>query len=362
MINYLSILLLLFLYQPLIAQESLSQTEKRILRVGYTSAPPFIIQDGNRLEGINIWLWERVAQDLGLEYEIVQMGFSDMLDSLKTGGIDVSVNPLTITSERSKHMEFTHSFFASNSTIAISETSSLQKLTQFLHGFFNRNFIKGIGVLLIIIFLFGISAWFFERKKNPLHFRPGPKGIWDGLWWAAVTLTTVGYGDKAPKSKSGKITALMLMFGGLLFISGLTASIASSLTVNKLTSSPDSFNEFKELPVGSIRNSSANGFLKDHFFKDIRTYDGVTLGLLDLKNKKIDAFLYDEPILKYRIKKDSSLVNIQLLPVKFDVQFYAFGLPKDKIALEQFISQKILEIIETQEWQIILNEYGLTEI
>lgn len=72
--------------------------------------------------------------------------------------------------------------------------------------------------------------------------------------------------------------------------------------------------------------------------------------------------MYDEPILKYRIQEDSTLNKLQILPVKFDVQFYAFGLAKDNVALEQAISQRILEIMETQEWEVVLNEFGLTEL
>lgn len=338
------------------------QEIKDTLLVGYTTAPPFIIQSNGGLEGINIWLWKGVAKDLNLEYKMIQMGFSEMLDSLSSGGIDVSINPLTITSERNRNMLFTDSFYASNSTIAVADVSSFQKLAQFIKGFFNQNFLKGLLVLLLIIFLFGMVGWYFERKENQAHFRSGYRGIWDGVWWSAVTLTTVGYGDKAPKTRMGKIAALVLMFGGLLFISGLTASIASSLTVTQLNSNPEGFNEFKNRPVGSITNSSTVQFLKEHFFKDVKTYDGVVLGLNGVKNGEIEAFMYDEPILKYRIQEDSTLNTLQVLPVKFDVQFYAFGLAKDKVGLEEKISQRILEIMETQEWQIILNEFGLTEL
>jgi polar amino acid transport system substrate-binding protein len=335
---------------------------KATIKVGYTSAPPFIVQDEKQLEGINLWLWERVAADLNLEYEMVQMDFSTMLDSLETGGIDISINPLTITSERNRKMLFTDSFYASNSTIAVANVSSFQKFIQFIKSFFNQNFLKGLLVLLLIIFLFGLVGWYFERKENGDHFRKGYRGIWDGIWWSAVTLTTVGYGDKAPKTRMGKIAALVLMFGGLLFISGLTASIASSLTVNQLNSSPDGFNEFKERTVGTITNSSASQFLKDHFFKDVKSYDGVIPGLAGLNAGEVSAFMYDEPILKYRIQEDSTLNTLQVLPVKFDVQFYAFGLSKNRSELEQTISQRILEIMETQEWQVVLNEYGLTEL
>lgn len=352
------ILFFLFVLSPLSAQVE----QDSILKVGFTSAPPFIIQNGDDLKGINIWLWKRTAKELGLQYELIPMEFSKMLKALESGEIDVSINPLTITGERSRRMEFTHTFYASNSTIAVSEPSTYQKTIQFLESFFNLNILKGLGLLLAIIFTFGFLGWTFERRENPEQFRTGGRGIWDGLWWSAVTLTTVGYGDKAPKTRMGKVAALVLMFGGLLFISGLTASIASSLTVNQLNSDPDSFNEFKERAVGSVRNTETRAFLRARFFKNVREFDDVTSGLYALKKNEIEAFIYDEPILKYRMQQDSALASLTILPVKFDVQFYAFGIAKQRIYLEQRISQKILEIAETNQWQVLLNEYRLTEL
>jgi len=339
-----------------------AQITQDTLVVGYTTAPPFIVQEGELLEGINIWLWERTAADLNLNYKLVRMEFREMLDALKKGEIDVSINPLTVTSERSKAFEFTSSYYAAHSTIAISEASTFEKFTGFLRNFFNQDFLKGLLVLLLIIFGFGILGWFFERKENPEHFRNSGRGIWDGVWWSAVTLTTVGYGDKAPRTKMGKISALILMFGGLLFISGLTASIASSLTVNQLSNSPEGFMEFKERKVGTIANSGAMEYLNKHFFKDVQGYSGVVSGVQDLKDGKITAFMYDEPILKYRIQEDPDLINLQLLPVKFDVQFYSFGIATKRAELEKDISQHILSITETQEWEVVLNEFGLTDI
>ncbi len=355
------ILLGLILFGCFTAFSQQHQTMQDTLSVGYTSAPPFIVENGSSLSGINVWLWKKVADDLDLNYRLVPMAFSDMLDSLESGGVDVSINPLTITSKRSKVMEFTHSFYASNSTIAVAERSSYQKLLSYLKGFFNQNFLKGLLVLLLIIFLFGLIGWYFERKEDQ-QFRKGYRGIWDGVWWSAVTLTTVGYGDKTPKTRMGKIAALVLMFGGLLFISGLTASIASSLTVTQLNSNPDGFHAFKERSIGTIKNSSSNSFLNEHFFKDIQLFEAVVPGLNQLRDGEIEAFMYDEPIMKYRIQEDSTLAKLQLLPVRFDVQFYAFGLAKHNTALEQMVSQRILEIMETQEWQLVLNEYGLTEL
>ena len=331
------------------------------LIVGYTTAPPFIVQNNDELQGINIWLWTKVADEIDQPYVLKNMEFAEMLNALRKGEIDISINPLTITSDRSEAMEFTHSYFASNATIAVAEASSLQKVIRFIKGFLNRNFLRGFVVLIMIIIVFGLAGWYFERRRNP-QFRRSYKGIWDGLWWSLVTLTTVGYGDKSPKSVRGKVTALILMFTGLLFISGLTASIASSLTVDRLSASETAFDAFKNRTVGSVQNTGSAEFLRDHFFRDIRLYDGVLSGLYDLRDQKIDAFIYDEPIMKYRMLQDSSLTDIELLPLKFDIQFYAFALPKDRDSLEQVISQKILEITETESWQIVLNEFNLSEL
>lgn len=111
----------------LISFSATSQLENDTLVVGYTSAAPFIVENGQNLEGLNVWLWKRVANNLNLNYILVPIEFSAMLDSIKIGSIDLSINPLTITNQRSKEMEFTHSFYASNATIVVSEVSSFDK-------------------------------------------------------------------------------------------------------------------------------------------------------------------------------------------------------------------------------------------
>jgi voltage-gated potassium channel len=51
--------------------------------------------------------------------------------------------------------------------------------------------------------------------------------LWDGVWWAVVTVTTVGYGDLYAVSVQGRLIGIVLMFTGIAFLSLLTASVAS---------------------------------------------------------------------------------------------------------------------------------------
>jgi voltage-gated potassium channel len=55
------------------------------------------------------------------------------------------------------------------------------------------------------------------------------KSFWDGVWWSAVTVTTVGWGDIYPTSVASRILAIVLMVVGIAFLAVLTATIASYL-------------------------------------------------------------------------------------------------------------------------------------
>ena len=75
--------------------------------------------------------------------------------------------------------------------------------------------------------------------------------------------------------------------------------------------------------------------------------------------KEIEAFFYDEPILKYRIRHTEAFNDLETLPDKYRTQFYAFGLSKKRDTLEVQLSQKIMDIIERSEWQNTLKRYDL---
>jgi hypothetical protein len=55
-----------------------------------------------------------------------------------------------------------------------------------------------------------------------------------GIWWAASTVTTVGYGDVVPASGAGRLVAAVLMFGGVAALAFVTAIAASSIVVGEV--------------------------------------------------------------------------------------------------------------------------------
>ena len=85
---------------------------------------------------------------------------------------------------------------------------------------------------LMLVYLAACGIYYFEKDVQPENFG----SILDSMWWAVVTLTTVGYGDVYPETGGGKVfTALVTLIGvGLVAIpSGLLASALTEARVER---------------------------------------------------------------------------------------------------------------------------------
>ena len=79
---------------------------------------------------------------------------------------------------------------------------------------------RGLGLVTVAFFSLAVVAGVLHALFEGHH--PG-----EGLWWALVTLTTVGYGDFAPVTAAGRLTAAVLMLSGIGVLAFVTASIAA---------------------------------------------------------------------------------------------------------------------------------------
>ena len=105
---------------------------------------------------------------------------------------------------------------------------------------------------ILRIFIFGSRAWVGMRRLVNIDFllvygiglvivaatvvasvevteNASIHSFTDALWWAVVTITTVGYGDMVPVTVAGRAVGFILMLGGIAFFSGVTANLASYL-------------------------------------------------------------------------------------------------------------------------------------
>jgi voltage-gated potassium channel len=83
-------------------------------------------------------------------------------------------------------------------------------------------------ITLFLVVVAGAAQATFDANEFP--------SMWDGVWWAVVTATTVGYGDLYPTDVEGRIVGIVVMLLGIGFISVLTATVSSQFIQNDTNS------------------------------------------------------------------------------------------------------------------------------
>lgn len=343
------ILFVLFLAGNVLAAGSMPP-----LQVAIRDSAPFSYRDPTgEWRGIAVEIWEQVALANGWEYEYRPLSLAELLKAVQAGEVDVGVGALSITAERERAMSFTHSFFEGGVGIAVRRASpGFLSITRNL---ISLDFIKVLFALFLVLGFFGTVVWWFERRRNPGQFSTDPiKGLGDGLWWSAVTMTTVGYGDKAPTSLGGKLVALVWMFCAIVLISSFTAAFAHSLTVGAIESRIGGVEDLPRVRVGTIEGSTAAHILNQRGISH-RTESSVEALLEDLSTEKIDAVVFDQPVLHFRIREEER-EDLMVLPQKLSIEYYGFVLPQSSDLLRS-VNLPLLEFIHQADFRALNFHY-----
>ena len=104
-------------------------------------------------------------------------------------------------------------------------TSAVARPFGNLLAFLRREHLFRLAVVIVVLIVAGAGGltWFEEDRPFP-----------DAVWWAIVTLTTVGFGDIAPVSLGGRLIGVVLMFFGIGVLGMFTATIAGAFVEQRL--------------------------------------------------------------------------------------------------------------------------------
>ena len=327
----------------------------RLLIVGTKEVPPFAMKNSEGTwTGVSIDLWRQIATELNLPFEFQERDLQGLLGGVADGSLDLAVAALSITAEREEICDFSHPYYVTGLGIAIALKHRTPWLVV-LKKLFSLHYLKIVIGLCVLLLAIGTLIWWFEHKRNPEQFGGGTAaGIGSGFWWSAVTMTTVGYGDKAPITLWGRVVAITWMLLAIIIVSVFTATITSTLTVAHLDVPVKGPQDLPRVRVGAIADTTGEVYLRDHQISHT-SFKTALEGLGAIEAGAIEALVYDAPILRYLIQNEFK-GGLDVLPHTFNREDYGIALSKSSSLREQ-INRVLLEKIQGREWQDILHQY-----
>ena len=127
--------------------------------------------------------------------------------------------------------------------------------------------LSAIFILIILIIIAATGIFMIEGDAQPDEFGSIPRA----LWWATVTLTTVGYGDVVPTTVMGRILGIFIVITGI----GIAALPAGILASGFTTEVNRRRERYKAFIVGHLENGILSAEDKERLNK-IRTQLGIT--------------------------------------------------------------------------------------
>lgn len=346
-------LLLAFLVTLAAALPGGAQTAPdRTLRIGTMVAPPFAMlgADGS-WDGLSVALLAEVAARAGFRYQLVETDPAALIGEVAAGRLDGAIADIVPTPDAERMVDFTDSYFQGGLAVAVQSIQPIS-LLDLLKALASWEFRSVLYVLLGLTVVVGALVWAIERWRNPEFERPPARGLFSGFWWATVTMTTVGYGDKTPITVAGRLLGIVWMILTLGLVTLATAQLTAILTADRLNGGVSAVDELARMRVGALAAGPAIGPLQA-LRAEPELFATVPDGLNALAEGKIDAFVHNEAELTW----ETGLIGgVALAPIRFAPEVYAMALPVNS-ALREPINRAILDTVASPEWLGTLRYY-----
>ena len=300
----------------------------RTLKVGVSGSAPFVIQEEGGSSGISLQVWRRIAEDNNLSYRLIQQATPQKgILALNDGEIDLLVGPISVTPDRLNlpGVDFTQPYFIGKEGILLPLKPST--LLNRLQVFLGWAVLSSVLVLITVLLVVGSLIWLAERRGNSEQFPAKPlPGIASGMWFALVTLTTVGYGDKAPITRIGRGLTAIWMVTSLIAVSSLTASLASAFTLFLSGNTNDSITDPAQLSGqrAAVLEGTSGAELARQRNMRIVPAKTLTAAVDHVLMNRAEAVIFDRPAIRFHLKNNPELA-VQLAPFTLAEQTYGFA-------------------------------------
>ncbi|XP_057309219.1 uncharacterized protein LOC130647392 [Hydractinia symbiolongicarpus] len=202
-----------------------------------------------------------------------------------------------------------------------------------------------LGITVLLLTLAGVIMWILDTYWNEEEFpRTFLQGIAQGAWWAYITMTTVGYGDIAPRGIPGRIFAVIWIMGGLVIISIITGAISTALTIASLTNIENLYGA----KLGAINHTEEFKYGVSKA-ADMIAYNTFGEMLSAVEKGDIEGCLVDQYVVGYRTELQVLQKNSIL-----EQEDYYYGMVLGERLSDPFVRSEFKRWIEENEFTVEL--------
>jgi ABC-type amino acid transport substrate-binding protein len=328
------------------------------LRIAVYDVAPYGSVDAQGLySGVSVDLWRRVAEDLGLSYRFEPVRQMDaVLAGLENGAFDAAIGAITITPERLARVDFSYPAHRSGVAVAFpNKAGPIAAVGYYVTAV--RQHISLISVTLGLLVMTGVVVWGFERRRRVggENNDSAVASLFDGLYWAVVTMTTVGYGDKTPKTGGGRFIAVLWMLTSLALISLVSTTLVSSMTAARLESGPLAHDaDLTGKRLAAVASSSGAEYLDNQHLAYTK-YATLQEALTSLANGDSDAVVNSVGALEYMIS--TRFYGVIAMPSGLLAPAYmAFAMPHNS-PLKQQLDRAMVRVTGSPGWRSLEDSY-----
>jgi len=330
-----------FVFIVLAWATSSATAQTKALRVVIKPLAPFVMKQGTDYQGFSIDLWNEIAKRNGWHTDYVwRETVADLLDTVKTGGAEVGIAGISVTKDRDEQFDFSLPIFNSGLQIMTPEQASFSVM-DFLGTVFNAGLLRVLGVIALIVIAAGHVIWLIERRRDPDYPKAYLRGVWEGIWWAGVSVAKADFGERRPMSFFGRLSALIWVFSGIILIANFTAATTTSLTLQQIHGNINGVADLPGKRVMTVENTTAAHYLDDQHisYTSVKNIDDAYAAL---EQRQADAVVYDAPVLLY-YANSAGRGKVRVIGSIFKAEFYGIALPNGS-PLRKNIDRALLDI------------------
>ncbi len=329
------------------------------LRIGIHDKPPYAFRDSHgEWDGLSVALWKNMAALAEVEIEFVEMPFGEIIPAVAAGTLDGAAGEFEVTVDNEKLVDFTQPFLRTSVGVAVSGGAWHPDWWAIACDFFNWTLVQVLLAIFAGMFLVSLLIWHFEREHHVGHFKGGLTGFGSALWFSAVTMTTVGYGDKTPSTFAGRLVAFVWMLAGLLLVAAFTAAVASSVATARINESVNRPADLSRFTCGVLEGSYSEALVRAQGLR-ARTFPTYEAALTAISQGGVQVVIGDRISLRYlsnELMASDPPVRVRLLAMTLREAFVAVPL-RHGLPQYEALNLALLRTTSSDAWAVALNRW-----